>query len=81
MRSFRTVNLNVAFGRELHANRGVTVTFQLYADTHDAFPVAKQSFGFLANERFERRSQFKVNAGDDEFVGVLAVHISAYGFG
>jgi hypothetical protein len=75
------VDLNVAFGLELHAHGGIAVTLQLNADTHDALLVAKQSLGFLVDERLERRRQFEVDAGDDYFVVVLAVHVSAYGLG
>jgi hypothetical protein len=74
------MDLDVALGRELHADRGVTVAFQLHAEAHDAFLVAKQSLGFLAHVRLEGRGEFEVNAGYDQFVVVLAVHISAYGF-
>ena len=47
----------------------------------DAFLVAKQSFGFLPDERLQGRCQVEVNAGYDYIVIVLAVHVSAYGFG
>jgi hypothetical protein len=70
----RTVDLDVAFGRELHADRRVTVAFQLHADADDSLLVAKQSLGFLPDKRLERRCQVEMNAGDDQFVGIWAVH-------
>ena len=75
------VDLDMALGGELHTVRGITITLELNAEPHDALLVTKQSLGFLPDERLERRGQIKVNAGDDYFVLVLAVHVSAYGFG
>src|SRR5882757_7979021 len=43
--------------------------------------MTKQSLGFLVHEGFERLGQLEMNAGDDDFVMILAVHISAYGLG
>jgi hypothetical protein len=73
------VDGDVPFGLEARANVFFGVAFQLNADAHDALLVAKQSFGFLSHKRFERGGQLEMNAGDDQFVGVLAVHITAYG--
>lgn len=75
------LNLDVPLGRELHADRTVAIALQFHADAHDALLVTKQSFGFLADERLQRRGQFEMDAGYDQFVFVLAVHVSAYGFG
>ena len=73
-----TVDGDVAFGFEAGANGFFGVALQLNADAHDALLVAKQSFGFLLHEGFERRSQLEMNAGNDQFVVVLSVHVSAY---
>ncbi len=75
------VDLDVALGGELHTVRWITITLELNAESDDALLVTKQSLGFLPDERLKRRSQIEVNAGDDYFVLVLAVHVSAYGFG
>ena len=75
------VDLDVALSLELHADRSVAIAFQFHAETHDAFLVAEESFGFLAYERLERRSQLKMNARNDHFLVVLAVHVSAFGLG
>lgn len=75
------MNLDVALSLELHADRSAAITFQFHADTHDAFLMAEETFGLLANEGLERRSQLKMNARNDHFVVVLAVHVSAFGLG
>lgn len=72
------VDGDVALGFEAGADGFLRVALQFNADAHDAFLVAKQSFGFFADKGFERRSQLEMNAGDDEFVGILAVHNPAY---
>lgn len=61
----RTLNLNMAFGCELDSDRGVTVALQFHAHPNDAFLVAKQPLGFLADERLQGRCQLEVDAGDD----------------
>lgn len=75
------MDLDVAFGGELRAYFCGAVALQFHADANNAFLVAKQSFGFLADERLERRGQVEVNAGYDQFVVVLAVHVSPCCFG
>ncbi len=75
------MNLDVALSLELHADRSASVAFQFHADTHDAFLMAEETFGLLVDECLERRGQLKVNAGNDHFVVVLAVHVSAFGLG
>ena len=75
------VNLDVALGFETRADGLRRVALQLDAESHDAILVAKQTLGFLTHEGFERRSQLEMNAGDDDFAMVLAVHVSAYGLG
>jgi hypothetical protein len=60
-----TLNLNMTFGLELDSNRGVAVTLQFYAHPDDALFMAKQSLGFLADERLQGRCQLEVNAGYD----------------
>ena len=77
----RALNLDVTFRRELDSGRVSAIAFQLHAEAHDALLVSEQSFGFLAHERLERRCEFEVNARDDYFVVVLAVHVSAFCFG
>jgi hypothetical protein len=47
----RSLNLDVALGLELDSDRGIAITFQLNTHPDDAFLVAKQSFGFLSDER------------------------------
>lgn len=61
----RAMDLDVALGLELDTDRRIAVALQLYAYSHDAFLVTKQSFGFLTDERLEGRGQFEVNAGYD----------------
>ena len=56
------LDFDVPLGLELHAGGGIAVAFQLHADAHDALLVAKQSFGFLADERLQRRREFEMNA-------------------
>ena len=68
------VYINVAFGFEARADVFFGVAFQLNADAHDAFFMTKQSFRFLLHKGLERRSQLEMNAGDDELVGIWAVH-------
>ena len=75
------VDLDVALRLELGADRYRPIAFQFHADAHDALLVSKQSLGFFPDERLERRGQFKVDAGDDQFVLVLAVHVCPCGFG
>jgi hypothetical protein len=75
------VDLNMALGLELGADCRHAVAFQFHADPHNAFLVSKQSFGFLADKRLERRGQVEVDAGYDQFVVVLAVHVSPCCFG
>jgi hypothetical protein len=75
------LDLDMSFGLELYSSRRTAIAFQLDAYAHDALLVTKQSVGFLADERLEGRCQFEVNAGDDYIVILLAVHVSAYGFG
>lgn len=77
----RPLDLDVTLGRELHASCRTAVAFQLDTNANNPLRVAKQSIGFLPDERLEGRCQFEVDAGDDEFAVVLAVHVSAYGFG
>ena len=59
------LNLDVALSRELHADRGIAIARQLNAHSNNALLVTKQSLGFLADERLQRRGQFEVNARDD----------------
>lgn len=61
----RALDLNVAFGGELDADRGVAIALQFDAHPDDALLVTKQSVGFLADERLQRRRQFKMDAGYD----------------
>lgn len=61
----RSLNLDVALGLELDSDRGIAITFQLNTHPDDALLVAKQSIGFLSNERLEGRCQVEVNAGYD----------------
>ncbi len=75
------VDCDVALGLELHADHRTAIAFQFHADTHDAFLVAEETFGFLVDKGLERWSQLKVNARNDHFVVVLAVHVSAFGLG
>ena len=75
------MDFDVTLGGELDADGWIAIAFQLYAHPYDALLVTKQSLGFLADERLERRCQLQVNAGYDQIVVVLAVHVSAYGFG
>ena len=70
----------MALGRELHARGGAPVTLQLHAEPDDPFLVAKQSLGLFAHVRLEGRREVEVDAGHDHFVGILAVHVSPYGF-
>ena len=51
------------------------------ADADDALLVTKQSISFFTHENFERRGQLEVNAGDDQFVVVLSVHVSGFSLG
>ena len=77
----RAVDDHVALGLEPSGGRLIAVALQFHADAHDALLVSKQSLGFLADKRLEGRSQFEMDARDDQFVVVLAVHVSAYGLG
>ena len=77
----RALDDNVALRFEARADGCGGITLQLDAEPQDAFLVAKQSLGFFADERFERRSQLEMNARHDDFAMVLAVHVSAYGLG
>lgn len=76
-----TVDGDVAFGFEACADGFFRVALELNADAHDALLVAKQSPGFFLNEGLERWSQLKMDAGNDQFVVVLSVHVSAYVLG
>lgn len=73
-----TVDRDVALGLEARADGLLGVAFELNADAHDAFFMTKQSFRFLLHENLERRSQLEMDAGNDQFMLVLSVHISAY---
>lgn len=75
------LNHDMTFGFEAGGDGFLWIAFQLDAESHDALLVTKQALGFFANERFQRWSQFEMNAGDDDFAMVLAVHVSAYGLG
>lgn len=75
------MDLDVALGLELDAARERAIALQFHADAHDALLVAKQSIGFLADERLQRRGQVEVDARYDQFVVILAVHVSACCFG
>jgi hypothetical protein len=77
----RSLNRDVTLGLELDSDRGIAITLQFNPHPDDAFFVAKQPFGFLPDERLQGRCQVEVNAGYDYIVIVLAVHVSAYGFG
>ena len=77
----RPLNLDMTLGLELDSDGRIAVAFQFNTHPDDALLMAKQSFGFLADIRLEGRCQLEVNAGDDYIVVVLAVHVSAYGFG
>jgi len=72
------VDRDMALGFEARADGFLRVALEFNADAHDALLVAEQSTGFFLDECFERRSQLKVDAGDDQFVVVLSVHVSAY---
>jgi|SRR5687768_4969676 len=61
----RALNLDVTLSLELDTNRGIAVALQFNPHANDAFLMAKQSLGLLANERLEGRCQLEVNAGDD----------------
>jgi hypothetical protein len=61
----RALNLDVALGLELDAGRRIAIAFQFNPHADDALLVAKQSIGFLADERLQGRCQLEVNAGDD----------------
>ena len=76
-----TVDRDVALGLEARADGFLGVAFELDADAHDAFFMTKQSFRFLLHESLERRSQLEMDAGNDQFMLILSVHISAYVFG
>ena len=76
-----TLNHDVALGLETGGDGFFRVAFQFDAKPQDAFFVAKQTISFFPDERFERRCQLKMNAGDNDFTMVLAVHVSAYGLG
>lgn len=67
------VNLNVPLGGEPMCDRLLQVVLQFHADAHDALLVAKQSVGFLANERLQGRRQLEVNARDDYFVWMVVI--------
>lgn len=75
------LNDHVAFGFEASGDRFLRIALQLDAETHDALLVTKQALRFLADKRFERRCQIEMNAGDDDFAMILAVHVSADGLG
>jgi hypothetical protein len=47
------LDLNMALGLELHADRWIPVAFQFHADAHDALLVTEQSLGFLTDERLQ----------------------------
>ena len=69
-----SVDGDMALGFEARADGLLRVALQFNAYAYDAFLVAKQSLGFFADKGFERRSQLEMNAGDDELVGIWAVH-------
>jgi hypothetical protein len=61
----RTLNLDMTLGLELDANRRIAIALQFHPHADDAFLVAKQSLGLLADERLQGRRQLEVNAGYD----------------
>jgi hypothetical protein len=73
----RSVDEDMPFGLEPGPDFFLGVVFQLYAQAHNVLLVAKQPIRFLANEGLQRRGQFEMNAGDDQFVIVLSVHVAA----
>jgi hypothetical protein len=73
---FGALDDHVSFRLEARRHGLFRVTLKFDANAHDALLVSEQSLGFLADERLEGRSQFEVNARDDEFV---VVHDTAYG--
>lgn len=73
----RTLDFNVAFGFEPVGDVLIAIALEFHADPDDAVLVSKQSLRFLTNEKLKRRCEFKVNAGDDDFVVVLSVHDTA----
>jgi hypothetical protein len=75
------LDLDMALSRELHADRGSAIARQFHAYPHDTLLMAKQTLGLLLNVRLERRGQFEVDARDDYFVVILAVHVSPCCFG
>ena len=75
-----TVNLDVTLGGELHPGSGAAVTGKFHPDPDDPFVVTKQSLRLLVHESLEGRGELEMNAGDDDFVVVLAVHDAAFGF-
>lgn len=77
----RSVNHDMTLRFEMRADAFGPIAFQFYANSHDAFLVSKQSLGFFVNEGLERGGQLKMDARDDYFVVVLAVHVSVFGLG
>lgn len=73
----RAVDLDMALGLEARANFFLGVALKFHADAHDALLVTKQSLSFLPHKRLERRCEVEVDAGDDQFVVILAVHDAA----
>ena len=74
------VDLDVTLGGKLYPGGGATVAGEFHPDPDDPFVVTKQSSGLLVHERLQGGGEFKMNAGDDDFVVVLAVHDAAFGF-
>lgn len=73
----RALNDDAALGLEPGGDTFLGIALQLHTNAHDALVVAKQSVGFFTDKGFQGRGQIEVNAGYDQFVIVLAVHVSA----
>lgn len=61
----RSLYRDMTLGLELDADCRIAIALQFHAHPDDALLVAKQSLGFLTDERLQGRCQFEVDAGYD----------------
>lgn len=69
------MDFNMPLGREAMFRVLIGIAFDFYANPHDLFFVAKESFGFVVDECFEGRSEIQVDAGDYQFVSTIIIHL------
>jgi hypothetical protein len=70
-----TMNFDMALGSEAMFRILLGIAFNFYANPHNLFFVAKESFGFVVDECFKGRSEIQVDAGDYQFVSTIIIHL------